>query len=455
MAMATATRSTIEAERMSLVDTAWLHMEMPTNLMMVGSLAFFDAPLDRDRLVRVLERRLLNHPRFRERIHPAVIGPPSWEVDPLFDLAAHVHRVALPAPGGDAELRLLVADLMSTPLDMTRPLWDVHMIENHGHGSVLLTRIHHAIADGTALVRLLLGLTATTAAASLRAPRTAGAPAPNGAHHHLLAHLDPRRAVGDIVQVSAQAFTLARLTALWPDASTSLRGGLVRAKRVAWTKPFALEDLRPLREEGGYTVNDVLVTAVTGALRSHLRNGGEKLPSHVRALVPVDMRPQDDDGRLGNQFGLVFLDMPVGMPGRRQRLDSVHAMMQLARHSPQPSVAFEVLGALGLVPQAIQRQVVRFFGAKGTAVVTNVRGPARRLYLAGERLVNLTFFVPQSAMLGIGISVMTYAGDIQVGVIADAGLVPEPAAIARDITAELRALVRLGGASGGREDDGE
>src|ERR1035437_5735476 len=185
-----------------------------------------------------------------------------------------------------------------------------------------------------------------------------------------------------------------------------------------------------------------------GRSRSHSR-------TYARALVPVDMRPQDDDGRLGNQFGLVFLDMPVGMPGRRQRLDSVHAMMQLARHSPQPSVAFEVLGALGLVPQAIQRQVVRFFGAKGTAVVTNVRGPARRLYLAGERLVNLTFFVPQSAMLGIGISVMTYAGDIQVGVIADAGLVPEPAAIARDITAELRALVRLGGASGGREDDGE
>jgi hypothetical protein len=134
--------------------------EMPTNLMMVGSLAFFDAPLDRDRLVRVLERRLLNHPRFRERIHPSVIGPPRWEVDPLFDLAAHVHCVALPAPGDDAELRLLVADLMSTPLDMTRPLRDVHIIENHGHGSVLLTRIHHAIADGTALVRLLLGLTA-------------------------------------------------------------------------------------------------------------------------------------------------------------------------------------------------------------------------------------------------------------------------------------------------------
>jgi WS/DGAT/MGAT family acyltransferase len=439
---------------MSLVDTAWLHMEMPTNLMMVGSLAFFDAPLDRDRLLSVLRRRLLNHPRFRERVHPSVIGPPRWEVDPLFDLAAHVHSVALPARGGDAELSLLVADLMSTPLDMTRPLWDVHIIENHGHGSVLLTRIHHAIADGTALVRLLLGLTATTAAGSLKAPRVADAPAPKGTHH-LLGHLDPRRAGGDIVQLGAQAYTLARLTALWPDASTSLRGGLVRAKRVAWTKPFALEDLRPLREKGGYTVNDVLVTAVTGALRSHLRNGGEKLPSRVRALIPVDMRPQDDDGTLGNQFGLVFLDMPVGMPGRRQRLDSVRAMMQAARHSPQPSVAFGVLGALGLVPQAIQRQVVRFFGAKGTAVVTNVRGPGRRLYMAGERLVNLTFFVPQSAMLGIGISIMTYAGDIQVGVIADAGLVPEPTAIARDITAELRALVRLGRSSGGHEDDGE
>jgi len=120
----------------------------------------------------------------------------------------------------------------------------------------------------------------------------------------------------------------------------------------------------------------------------------------------------------------------------------VHERMGAARHSPQPSVTFEVLGALGLVPQTLRNLVVRFFGSKGTAVVTNVRGPEQQRYLAGRKLRHMTFFVPQSAMLGIGISVMTYAGQIQVGVIADAGLVPDPTTISAGITHELRELVK-------------
>ena len=177
-------------------------------------------------------------------------------------------------------------------------------------------------------------------------------------------------------------------------------------------------------------------------MRSHIRKRHGIVPEHIRALVPVDMRPDAADGKLGNQFGLVFLDMPVGVAQRGQRLEEVHDRMDQARNSPQPSVAFEVLGALGLSPQMLQRQVVRFFGSKGTAVVTNVRGPAKELYLAGGKLRNLTFFVPQSAGLGIGISIMTYAGYIQMGVIADAGLVSDPAAITRDMTTELRLLIR-------------
>ena len=433
------TTAELDAERVSLVDTAWLHMDMPTNLMMVGSLAIFDAPLDRDQLLTALEQRLLVHPRFREHIRESLVGPPNWVVDPMFDLEAHVHRISLPAPGGDAELRVFIGDQMSSPLDMSRPLWDAHLIENYRGGSVLLTRIHHSIADGTALVRVLLGLTETTAAASLNPPHRTK-PVKRSGGHFGLDHLDPRHTVHDVAQLGAHLYTLVRLTTLWPDATTSLRGDLVRGKRVAWTAPFPLDDLRALRSETGYTVNDILVTAVTGALRTHLRKGGGSVPPHIRAMVPVDMRPSVDDGGLGNQFGLVFLDMPVGLARRRDRLDAVHAAMDMARHSAQPSVAFEVLGALGAVPKALQRQVVRFFGTKGTAVVTNVRGPAEHLYLVGRRLSNLVFFVPQTAMLGIGVSIMTYAGNIQVGVIADAGLVPAPGEIAMDVTRELRRL---------------
>ena len=438
--MATPALEELEPERLSLVDTAWLHMEMPTNLMMVGSLAFFDAPVDRNQLLTALDHRLLIHPRFRERVEVARLGPPKWVPDPMFDLNEHVRRIALPAPGGENELRGLLGDLMSTPLDMTRPLWDAHVIENYRGGSIVFTRIHHCIADGSALVQVLLSLSSTTAAGSLRAPRFERRGASTNGRLHLPS-LDPRRAVGSLIELGTHAYTLARLSALWPDTPTPLRGKLVRSRKVAWTEPFPLESLRALRAETDYTVNDILVAAVSGALRTYIRrhNGGE-VPDHVRAMVPVDMRPKAANGKLGNQFGLVFLDMPVGLANRFDRLEAVHARMDEARRSPQPSVALEVLGAMGLVPQVVQRQVVRFFGSKGTAVVTNVRGPDRPLYLAGRQLRNLTFFVPQSAMLGLGISIMTYAGNIQMGVIADSGLVPDPVTIARQIMREMRTL---------------
>lgn len=430
-----------EPKRLSIVDNAWLHMEIPTNLMMVGSLVFFDAPLDRDQLLTTLRSRLLNHPRFVQRIEALPIGPPRWVADKMFNLNAHVHSVALPAPGGDAELRTLVGDLMSSPLDMSRPLWDAHLIENYEDGAVMLTRIHHCIADGSALVNVLLGLTATTADGSLHAPHKPPPSSNGGAGFHLPS-LDPGHAIQGLVELGADAYTLARLTALSPDTSTPLRGDLVRAKQVAWTAPFRLDSLRTLRQTSGCTVNDILVTAVTGALRTYIRQFNAQVPEHIRALVPVDMRPSSSDGTAGNQFGLVFLDMPVGLARRRDRLAAVHERMDAARHSPQPSVTFEVIGALGLVPQAIRRLVVRFFGSKATAVVTNVRGPEQELYLAGRKLRHMTFFVPQSAMLGVGISIMTYAGEIQMGVIADAGLVPDPTAITHDITEELRALIK-------------
>jgi diacylglycerol O-acyltransferase / wax synthase len=440
--MNTSTVTRYEPKRLSLVDNAWLHMEMPTNLMMVGSLVFLDAPFNRDQLLTTLRSRLLSHPRFVQRIEASPLGPPRWVPDRMFKLNAHVHSVALPQPGGDQELRTLVGDLMSSPLDMSRPLWDVHLIENYHDGAVMLTRIHHCIADGIALVNVLLGLTGTTADSSLRTPRESGRSSPGRRDLHLPS-LDLDRGLRHLIGLGGDAVTLARLIALSPDVSTTLRGDLARVKQVAWTEAFPLDRLRAVRTATGCTVNDILVASVTGALRTFIRKFDAQVPEHLRALVPVDMRPSTADGAAGNQFGLVFLDLPVGVARRRQRLATVHTRMNAARHSPEPSVTFDVLGALGLVPQAVRHLAVRFFGSKATAVVTNVRGPQEQLYLAGRKLRRMTFFVPQSAMLGIGVSIMTYAGQIQIGVIADAGLVPDPTDITRDITEELRSLIKL------------
>lgn len=434
------------SERLSLIDTAWLRMEQPTNLMMIGGLSVVDGSLDVARLGGVFQRRLAGvYPRFRQRIVSDGIGPPRWRDDPLFDVREHVHRVALPAPGDDETLRELVSELMSTPLDPTRPLWDTHVIEGLAGGrTAVLSRLHHCLGDGTALVRALLDITDTSPAMHHRARHIRHRAAPSTAAR--IAHLlDPRTTASGGLTAVAQALALTRLVLLWPDPATALRGGLGRRKQVAWTRPIALAEMKRLREVEGCSVNDVLVSAITGALRHQLAaHDHGRIPERVRAMVPVDLRDVGSDHGMTNYFGLVFLDLPVGIADAMQRLAEVHSRMQRALHSPEPTVSLEVLGVLGLGPRVVQRLATLFFGSKATAVVTNVRGPRRPLYLTGRRILSQTFFVPQSAGLGLGISIYSYGGEIRVAVIADAHCVPDPRTLARAVEEELERLIHPG-----------
>src|SRR5829696_4993906 len=138
---------------LSHADAAWLHMDRPTNRMVIKSVLWFDRPLDWDAAQAVCRERLLDRfPRFRQRVHERAAGrSPAWEEDEAFDPALHFHRLGLPAPGDRQALRQVVSDLASSPLDPDRPLWDMYLLEGYGDGCAVLVRMHHAIADGVAL----------------------------------------------------------------------------------------------------------------------------------------------------------------------------------------------------------------------------------------------------------------------------------------------------------------
>ena len=158
---------------LSSVDVAWYQMEDPTNLMMITGLMFFDEPVDFDRLSHVLETRLVGqYRRFRQRVveRASRFGRPYWQDDPNFDINSHLHRIGVPAPGDHAALQNLASDLMSMPLDFTKPLWQFHLVEGYQGRSVLLVRLHHCIADGIALMQVVLSLTDTTRDAPLDLP---------------------------------------------------------------------------------------------------------------------------------------------------------------------------------------------------------------------------------------------------------------------------------------------
>ena len=426
---------------MSSVDAAWLGMEDPTNLMMVTGVLALEGNADPKRLRALLDKRLAPFKRFHQKVvRPRTRGNlPHWEDDEAFDIANHFSHIALPAPGGEKALRELVSELMSTPLDTSKPLWHVHLIDGHDGGSVVLARIHHSIADGIALVQVMLSLTDSSPAGSSR-QRKARSNRVNGAGP--LTWLSGAvKLLDNPGRIAEGAYRLGRLVVLPPDPVTPFKGKLGRRKRAAWSEAIPLDGFKEIGKAFGATVNDVLVTTATGALRRYLDKRGEKVTGvAIRASVPVNLRPLDQAHELGNSFGLVFLTLPIGIADPVRRLRAVKKEMDELKRSPEALVAFAVLNVMGMTPVEIEKLGLRFFGSKATAVLTNVPGPREPLYLAGRKLDTVMFWVPQSGRLGLGISILSYAGGVRLGVATDAGLVPDPERIVVEFEREFKAL---------------
>jgi WS/DGAT/MGAT family acyltransferase len=458
------------------VDAAWLKMEDPTNLMMVTGVVTFSRPLDMNRFRTVIEARLLSFDRFRQRVvRPSMpMTPPYWEFDPSFQVDAHLHRVALPHPRDKSALQYLVSDLMSTPLDFTKPLWQMHLVDGYEDGGALIARLHHSMGDGMALVGVLLAMTEMTsdAAPPVVTPELFQPPQPNGrretgglaalrhrvrrvadagvsvtrraAIEGLETFLDRDNARQLVENGADYAYAAAKLVLRSSDPKTVLKGELGVAKRAAWSRALPLSEVKAMRQATGATINDLMTTAITGGLRSYLEMRGEDPTGlTVRAVVPVNLRKPHEMGEMGNKFGLVFLDLPVGAPTLKERLKLVQFRMDSLKESPEAPVAMDILAGMGFSPQIVEDIALRIFGVKATTVLTNVPGPPIPLYMAGERIDSLMFWVPQSGRLALGISIMSYAGNIYVGIASDAGLIPEPEAIINGFYLEYDELLKM------------
>ncbi len=471
---------------MSSADAAWLRMDGPANPMVINSLIRFEDPLDFGRLSEVLQRRLVAaHPKFAMLVRPGrlplvgsvpAIGPlPAvglrWERDPRFAIGRHLHRRALPRPHDEAALRALVGDLVSSPLPEDRPPWQAYLIECADGDTALLTRMHHCIADGIALAQVLLSLTdglgetgQAIDALSQPAERLAsGAPldgAAAGAGGRLGAAAGAARAMSALVQESVERLlhprrlldlarggardveVLARLLAHPADPVGALKQPLAGERRGGWSRPIALEEVKAIAHRGGATVNDVLLTAVTGAIRSHLRSVGAAFPPRMTAIVPINLRPPDEPlpPELGNRFGLVFLDLPLSERRRSRRLETVKARMDTIKRSPEAPVSYAVLQGVGLAPAEVESRVVTLFSAKGTAVVTNVPGPREPRLLAGAVVRDLAIWAPASGSVGMSVSLFSYRGQVTVGLLADTAVLSDPHAVAERVARELDAL---------------
>ena len=451
---------------MSAVDTAWLRMDRPNNLMMICGVMILRDRIEFDRFVATIEERFLCFDRFRQR--PVEIdGVTYWETDRAFDIARHVVRAALPGNAGQKQLQTFVSRLESTPLDAARPLWQFRLVEDFDGGSALITRIHHCYADGIALTRVVLSMTDSTRRRSIA--KVSPAAKPRRARHHddwwpeaLPGALnlalkaggliidkgveiwhDPAMAMALARQGSALAGEVARLALMAQDSPTRLKGTPGVAKRAAWAAPIPLANVKAVGKALHASVNDVLLSCVAGALRAYLARKGDPVDGvTIRALVPVNLRPIERAAELGNQFGLVFLDLPIGIAHPVDRLQAVRANMNALKASFQPVLSLGLLAAMGSGPKVLQDQLLLALARNATAVMTNVPGPQQPLYLAGGRIESQMVWVPQAGNIGMGVSVLSYDGQVQFGLLTDRGLCPDPERISSRFAPEFEKLQR-------------
>jgi diacylglycerol O-acyltransferase / wax synthase len=448
-------------EKMSSVDQAWLRMDCAQNLMMIVGVQVFDRPIDYESFKAVIGERLLRYKRFKQKVVSDAAGA-WWVVDKRMSLSKHIVHTALPAPGSEAQMQALVGRLATQPLDASAPLWQIHLVDNYNGTSAFVTRIHHCIADGIALISVLMSL--MDGADGPPVVQNAGDPDANpwvpylkpvtkGAisainttqtamSQSMKVMAEPDLAT-DYAQVGAQVIKDALKIALMSDDSpTRFKGTPGTVKRVAWNTPLPLTEVKAVARALNVSINDVLLSCVAGAMRQYLRNLGDSTDDvEIRAMVPVNLRPLSQAYKLGNRFGLVPVSLPVGIANPITRVYEVHRRMEELKTGYQAMLAYAVLGVVGMTPAVVQKVVLDMLARKATAVMTNVPGPSTAVRLADREVSQIMFWVPQSGDIGMGVSILSYNGGVQFGLITDAGLVPDPQAVIDCFEPEFERLI--------------
>jgi diacylglycerol O-acyltransferase / wax synthase len=435
------------SEQLSPLDATFLELEQTDESahMHIGAILVFETGErgvpSLDELCEHFQRRLGALPRYRQRLsepHTGGLTWPSWEEDPAFDLSAHVHRAALPAPGGDRELMEWASDYWSHRLDRRRPLWDGVVLEGLAGGRwALCTKTHHCMVDGVGSIDVGHVLLDPTADPSTEPPLP-DAPVPAETHRGILDRaadaaragaglaLHPRKLAEMAMRSRALAELIVRDEVI-PAPSTSLNVPIGVTRRFDVVR-VPLEDLKLIKDGLGGTVNDVVLAAATGGLRRLLVARGETPPEHgLRAMVPVNIRAAGDHLALGNRITSLFVRLPVADDAPIVRYGHSVGEAESLKSGTQAVGGKTLLDVTSHAPPVIHSMLAQalFASRLFNVTITNVPGPQVPLYTLGSRLVEIHGLVPLAAEHCVGIAVLSYDGNVSFGLIADRDTVPD------------------------------
>ena len=465
------------ADRLSALDSSflWLEDNAPSH-MHVGSVTIFEGrPPEYEDFVAGVESRLHLVPRYRQKIArvPYGQGRPVWVDDPCFNIGYHVRSTALPPPGSEDQLRALAGRVFSQRLDRDKPLWEIWLVEGlENERWALVNKVHHALVDGVSGADLMTVLFDVQPEPAVPPAEEQGQwlprPMPTGSQLLAEALVEratqpaevvrtlrsglrvPRQVLGGVAGSTAGLASLARGT-LRPAPATPYNGSLGPHRRFTWVR-VALDDVKQIKNSLGGTVNDVVLSTVAGGLGRHLR--ARNLPTEnltLRAMVPVSVRQDVEQGALGNRVAAMMAPLPVWCENPVVRLDMVRDSMGQLKSSGQ-AVGAEVLTRLGgFAPPTVMAQATRIAARQRAfnLVVTNVPGPQFPLYVQGHKLLDVFPMVPLARGQRLGIALMSYDGAINFGLVADYDSVPDLEDIAHALADALHetadaAGVRLG-----------
>ncbi len=459
----------------SAVDALWLNMDTAENLMVIEGVMMLSGPLEIDRAIAAVQMRLPDrYPVFRQipiaSRNP--LGGYNWVDAPDFDVRDHIVEAQLDRPGDDETLQRYVSTLMSQPLDRDKPLWQIHFVGGYRDGTAMVARFHHALADGTALARILLELTDDDPDGDLKEldrtrrseqdqPEPSGSPSltdlvgsatgavndvvRGGLHtmSRLTGLVDPAR-FEDAMSLASNTPDIVNKLLLAGTPRSPLTGDVGVDKVAVWSQPHDLTDVKHAGRRLGATINDMMVAAVAGSIRTHIiDHGGD--PQDLATMVPVNLRPLDRPlpRDLGNKFALVVLSLPIGADTPQARVEQSKRRMDSIKSSPEAVLTFGVIEALGAINPQLARTMIDFFSAKGVGVTTNVPGPRRPRYFAGVPVSSVLGWAPSAGIQTLNECIFSFDGSIRVGFKADRENVPDPHGLVSAFDRELAALTSL------------
>lgn len=437
------------ARRLSSTDAAFLYLERPNAPLHIGSLGIYEGRLPYEEVVEHIYARLPNIPRYRQRLAfvPFNLLHPTWEDDPDFDIRNHIIRVAPAAPLSEAQLTALAAELFAKPLDRTKPVWQMYVIDNVvGNRSALLAKVHHCLVDGVSGIELLM---ATLDISPKPAPPPEAAPwepkaLPTAAdqladvfweqlalQRRLVQEwyetvIDPMARLRR-TQDALRSLGLAAPWLLQPAPRTPFARWLSPKRRLAFSD-MSFVEIREIRTTLGGTVNDVVLAILAGALGRYLAAHGQQVGGlELRVAVPVNVRLEGEQGALGNRISCMLIALPVGEPDPLRRLETIKERQTQLKQANQAGGLELLLRMAANIPPPIQA-LAGLSPVLNTAinlVCTNVPGPMIPLYCVGHQMLHHYPLVPLGMNMGLGVGVTSYNQRLYFALVVDPEAVPD------------------------------